>query len=191
MVGNCLSRQAAFGHELPLVGPKDSKLERRLPVENLSYTGTPDCVQTLRRSGACAIYLLKYNPVMPDNEKPLEWISSSHKDLMALPADVRRFFGYALSLAQAGDRHDAAKVLKGFGSAGVLEVVEDDVGGTYRAVYTVKFEEAVFVLHCYQKKSKSGIATPKEDIAIIRARLKVAEALAKELRNEKTTHRRH
>jgi phage-related protein len=106
---------------------------------------------------------------------------------MALPVDIRRFFGYALSLAQAGDRHDAAKVLKGFGGAGVLEVVEDDAGGTYRAVYSVKFEEAVFVLHCFQKKSKSGIATPKEDMAIIRARLKVAEALAKELRSEKAT----
>jgi phage-related protein len=65
---------------------------------------------------------------------------------------VRRFFGYALSLAQAGDQHDAAKVLQGFGSAGVLEVVEDDASGTYRAVYTVKFKEAVFVLHCFQKK---------------------------------------
>lgn len=118
---------------------------------------------------------------MVSKEKPLEWIGNSHKDLMALPADVRRFFGYALSLAQAGDQHDAAKVLKGFGSAGVLEVVEDDAGGTYRAVYTVKFEAAVFVLHCFQKKSKRGIATPKEDINIIRARLKVAEALSKEL----------
>ena len=133
------------------------------------------------------IYLFSYNCIMLGFEKPLEWISSSHKDLMALPADVRRFFGYALSLAQAGDRHDAAKVLKGFGGAGVLELIEDDAGGTYRAVYTVKLEEAVFVLHCFQKKSKSGIATPKEDMAIIRARLKVAEALAKELRSEKTT----
>ena len=105
-----------------------------------------------------------------------------------MPTDVRRFFGYALSLAQAGDQHDAAKVLKGFGSAGVLEVVEDDAGGTYRAVYTVRFEEAVFVLHCFQKKSKRGIATPKEDMNIIRARLKVAEALAKELRNEEADH---
>jgi phage-related protein len=125
---------------------------------------------------------------MPEYKKSLEWIGSSYKDLMALPADVRRFFGYALSLAQAGDQHDAAKVLKGFGGAGVLEVLEDDAGGTYRAVYTVKFAEAVFVLHCFQKKSKSGIATPKEDVAIIRARLKVAESLAKEQRNEKTTH---
>ena len=107
---------------------------------------------------------------------------------MALPADVRRFFGYALSLAQAGDQHDDAKVLTGFGSAGVLEVVEDDRSGTYLAVYTVKFKEAVFVLHCFQKKSKHGIATPKEDLDIIRARLKVAETLAKERRHEKTSH---
>jgi phage-related protein len=121
-------------------------------------------------------------------ERPLEWVASSYKDPMALPEDVRRLFGFALSLAQVGDRHDAAKVLKGFGGSGVLEVIEDDVGGTYRAVYTVKFEEAVFVLHCFQKKSKRGIATPKEDMDIIRARLKVAEALAKELRNETTSH---
>lgn len=122
------------------------------------------------------------------HEKPLEWIASSHKDLMALPDDVRRFFGFALSLAQAGDQHDAAKVLKGFGGAGVLEVVEDDAGGTYRAVYTVKFDEAVFVLHCFQKKSKRGIATPKADMDIIHARLKVAEARAKELKHAKTGH---
>lgn len=125
---------------------------------------------------------------MIDKEKPLEWIGSSHKDLMALPMDVRRFFGYALSLAQAGDQHDAAKVLKGFHGAGVVEVVEDDAGGTYRAVYTVKFKEAVFVLHCFQKKSKRGITTPTKDMDIIHSRLKVAEAFAKELRNEKKAH---
>jgi phage-related protein len=119
-------------------------------------------------------------------ERLIVWIGSSKKDLMALPVDVRKFFGHALDFAQRGGQHDAAKVLKGFGGAGVVEVVEDDMSGTYRAVYTVKFEEAVFVLHCFQKKSKSGIATPKEDMDIIRARLKVAEAFAKELRNEKT-----
>lgn len=119
------------------------------------------------------------------DEKPLEWIGSSYRDLMALPPEVRQFIGYALSLAQAGDKHDAAKILKGFGGAGVLEVVEDAAGGTYRAVYTVKFSHAVFVLHCFQKKSKRGIATPKEDVDIIRARLKIAEALAQELRNGK------
>jgi phage-related protein len=125
---------------------------------------------------------------MPSAEKPLEWIGSSYKDLMALPREVQRLFGFALSLAQAGDRYDTAKVLKGFGGAGVLEVVENNIGGTYRAVYTVKFAEAVFVLHCFQKKSKRGIETSQKDIQIIRARLKVAEALAKELRNEKTAN---
>ncbi|WP_439685188.1 type II toxin-antitoxin system RelE/ParE family toxin [Cupriavidus oxalaticus] len=123
---------------------------------------------------------------MPAKEKALFWIGSSKRDLMELPLDVRRFFGHALHFAQHGERHDAAKILKGFGSAGVLEVLEDDAAGTYRAVYTVKFAEAVFVLHCFQKKSKRGIATPKADIEIIRARLKVAEALALELQHGKT-----
>ena len=95
---------------------------------------------------------------------------STHKNFMALPFNVRRLFGYALSLAQSGDQHDAAKVLKGFGGAGVLEVVEDDAGGTYRAVCTVKLKEAVFVLHCFQKESTLGVATPKADMDIIRAR---------------------
>jgi phage-related protein len=128
-----------------------------------------------------------YNQNMA-NQKPLEWIGSSHKDLIALPVSVRQFFGYALSLAQAGDQHDAAKPLKGFHGTGVVEVVENDVGGTYRAIYTVKFKEAVFVLHCFQKKSKRGIATPKEDMDIIHARLKIAEAFTKELQNEKKAH---
>jgi phage-related protein len=123
---------------------------------------------------------------MASPEKQLVWIGSSKKQLLALLLGVRRFFGHALDFAQRGDQHDAAKTLKGFGGAGVLEVVEDDVGGTYRAVYTVKFAEAVFVLHCFQKKSKSGIATPKEDLDIIRARLRVAEAIAKDLQHGKT-----
>ena len=123
---------------------------------------------------------------MPVKDKPLAWIGSSKKDLMALPVDVRKFFGHALDFAQRGDKHDAAKVMKGFGGAGVLEVLDDDQDGTYRAVYTVKFVEAVFVLHCFSKKSKRGIETPKEDMDVIRMRLKVAEALAKELRNEIT-----
>ena len=118
----------------------------------------------------------------------MAWIGSSKKDLLALPVAVRKFIGHALDFAQRGEQHDRVKVLKGFGGAGVLEIIEDDVGGTYRAVYTVKFEEAVFVLHCFQKKSKSGITTPKEDMDVIRARLKVAEALAKELRDEKQNH---
>lgn len=119
-------------------------------------------------------------PVHP-HKKPIQWIGSSFKDLLVLPADVQRVFGYALYLAQIGNKHEATKVLKGFGGAGVLEVIQDDVGGTYRAVYTIKFAEAVFVLHCFQKKSKRGIATPMQDLEVIRARLKVAEAYVKEL----------
>ena len=104
---------------------------------------------------------------------------------MALPVGVRKFFGHALHFAQNGEQHDAAKVLKGFGGARVLEVVEDDAAGTYRAVYTVKFQEAVFVLHCFQKKSKSGIATPRKDMEIVHARLKAAEVMVKEIRGGK------
>lgn len=125
---------------------------------------------------------------MVENERLLIWVGGSKRDLMALPPDVRQFFGHALHFAQRGEQHDAAKVLKGFGGAGVLEIIEDDAGGTYRAVYTVKFSEAVFVLHCFQKKSKSGVATPQEDMDIIRARLKTAEAFARELRHGKTQH---
>lgn len=102
---------------------------------------------------------------------------------MALPVPVRKFFGHALDFAQRGDKHDAAQVLKGFGSAGVLEIIKDARGSTYRAVYTIKFKEAVFVLHVFQKKSKQGIATPKPDMDIIRERLKVAEQKVKEMRN--------
>lgn len=125
---------------------------------------------------------------MPEAEKSLAWMGSSKKDLMALPIEVRKFFGHALDFAQRGDKHDAAKVLKGFGGAGVLEIVKDDQDGTYRAVYTVKFADAVFVLHCFSKKSKRGIETPKEDMDTIRARLKAAEALVKEFRSEKNRH---
>lgn len=118
-------------------------------------------------------------------EKPLAWLGSSKKDLMALPMSVRKFFGHALDFAQRGGRHDAAKVLKGFGGSGVLEIVDNDQGGTYRAVYTVKFREVVCVLHVFHKKSKSGIAIPKPDMDIIRERLKIAEKLSKEMRDEK------
>ena len=92
-----------------------------------------------------------------------------------MPEGVKDLFGHAIDLAQAGGKHQDAKVLTGFGSAGVLEVVEDDRGNTYRAVYTVKFAGWVYVLHCVQKKSKSGIKTPKEDMDLIHARLKAAK----------------
>lgn len=98
--------------------------------------------------------------------------------------DVRKFFGHALDFAQRREQHSAAKILKGFGGGGVLEIVANGQDSTYRAVYTVKFREVVFVLHVFQKKSKSGIATPKPDMEIIRKRLKVAEKLSQEIHNE-------
>lgn len=116
------------------------------------------------------------------------WLGSSKKDLLALPVPVRKFFGHALDVAQHGGQHAAAKALRGFGGAGVLEVVEDDADGTYRAVYTVRFAEAVFVLHVFQKKSKRGIATPQADMEIIRKRLRVAAIVAQESGNEEARH---
>ncbi len=107
--------------------------------------------------------------------KPLKWVGSSKRDLDAMPEDVKDVFGHAIDLAQAGGKHQDTKVLSGFGSAGVLEVVEDHQGDTYRAVYTVKFAGWVYVLHCFQKKSKSGSATPKPDMDLINTRLKVAK----------------
>jgi phage-related protein len=113
--------------------------------------------------------------------KPLYWIGSSRKDLKSFPEEVQDVFGYALYLAQVGKKHADAKPLQGFGSAGVLEVLEDWQGNAYRAVYTVRFTAAVFVLHVFKKKSTRGARTPKRDLDVIRERLKVAEAKAKEL----------
>ena len=107
--------------------------------------------------------------------KPIKWVASAKRDLDAMPEEVKDVFGHAIDLAQAGGKHVDAKPLTGFGSAGVLEVVEDFRSGTYRAVYTVKFAGWVYVLHCFQKKSKSGIKTPREDIELIDARLKAAK----------------
>lgn len=106
--------------------------------------------------------------------KPLYWVGSSKKDLLEMPATVVDVVGYALYLAQSGLKHQQAKPLKGFGSAGVLEVVEDYDGNTYRAVYTVRFSNGVYVLHCFQKKSHKGIETSKQDKEMIEARLKLA-----------------
>lgn len=109
--------------------------------------------------------------------KPLVWIGSSRKDLKSLPAEVQDVFGYALYVAQMGGRHPGAKPLKGFGGAGVLEVVEDHHGDTYRAVYTVRMGDVVYVLHAYQKKSATGIATRKQDIDLIAQRLRQAQTI--------------
>src|SRR5262249_23527767 len=116
--------------------------------------------------------------------KPVFWVGSSRKDLRALPEEVRTTVGFALFQAQAGGKHVDAKPLKGFGGASVLEVVEDHDGNTYRAVYTVRFAGAVYVLHAFQKKSKKGIKTPVAEMNLIRQRLKVAEEHHEERRAE-------
>jgi len=108
--------------------------------------------------------------------KPVSWAGSSYKDFREFPVPVQDAMGYALYQAQIGLKHGSAKPLKGFGGAGVLELVADHVGDTFRAVYTVKFATAVYVLHAFQKKSKSGIKTPTEDMQLIQRRLRAAEA---------------
>jgi phage-related protein len=107
--------------------------------------------------------------------KPLNWVGSSQDDLCEFPPDVRREAGYCIYLAQTGDKALNAVPMVGFGGAKVLEVVIDDDGNTYRAVYTVKFAKAVYVLHAFQKKSRKGISTPKPDLDLIRRRLANAE----------------
>ncbi|TMJ16704.1 MAG: hypothetical protein E6G94_03450 [Alphaproteobacteria bacterium] len=110
-----------------------------------------------------------------DGWKPLFWVASCKRDVMAFPEEVQDVMGYALDLAQRGGKHPDAKPLKGFGGGGVLEVVDDFDGDTYRAVYTVRFEGAVFALHAFQKKSKKGIKTDRGDVDKIMRRLKRAE----------------
>jgi phage-related protein len=105
------------------------------------------------------------------------WVGSTLDDVRSFPDEVKHVIGYALHLAQAGEKHPAAKPLKGFGGAGVLEVVDDFDGDTYRAVYTVIFSTAVYALHAFQKKAKRGAETPKKDLDLIRQRLKRAEQL--------------
>lgn len=113
------------------------------------------------------------------------WIGSSRRDMQAMPQEVRRSFGVALYAVQIGMTPPIAKVLKGFGGAGVLELIEDDAAGTYRAVYTVRYSNAVYVLHVFQKKSKRGKETSQRDIDLIRERLKRASEIHKMTENER------
>ena len=107
--------------------------------------------------------------------KKLDFIGSSRRDIREFPEEVKEDIGYALFEVQKGGKPASAKPLKGFGGAGVLEIVENFHGDTYRAVYTVKFSKVVYVLHCFQKKSKHGIKTPQKEIDLIKQRLKIAE----------------
>ena len=108
-----------------------------------------------------------------DDPKPLVWRGNSKSDFMEFPPAVQREMGYALFLAQMGERHPTmAKTLKGFGGGAVIEIRESHEGNAYRAVYTVRYAHAVYVLHAFQKKSKTGIATPKQVMMLIEQRLK-------------------
>jgi phage-related protein len=112
--------------------------------------------------------------------RPVTWLGSSRRELRAMPRQIRRNFGQALYAAQQGATDPAAKPLKGFGGARVMEIVERYRTDAYRAIYTAQFAEAVYVLHVFQKKSKSGIATPKHEIDLIRKRFAEAERLHRE-----------
>ena len=107
--------------------------------------------------------------------KSVEWVGNSLKEIREFPEASQQIIGYALYLAQCGGKHPSVKPLKGFKGSGVLEIVENFDGNTYRVVYTVKFSEVIYVLHAFQKKSKQGIATPKQDIKLIETRLKQAQ----------------
>ena len=109
------------------------------------------------------------------NLKELIFVASAKKALQEFPLPVRRDLGFALYEVQQGKTPRNSKPPKGFGGAGVLEIIEDYDGDTYRAVYTVKFEKVPYILHCFQKKSKKGKATPKQEIDLIKQRLKLAE----------------
>ena len=124
--------------------------------------------------------------VRASGEKPLFWVASSQEDLQQFPEPVKDAIGVALSVAQFGGKHPAAKPWKGEGP-GVLEVVEDFRGGTYRSVYTVKFAEAIYVLHVFQKKSPSGIRTSQKDVRLISQRLHAAR-VEYEARHAKERH---
>ena len=107
--------------------------------------------------------------------RPLYFVGSTRDDLRELPEDVKDVFGYALYLAQLGNMHPRSKPLRGFSGAGVIEIIDNDESGTYRAVYTVRLADAIYVLHVFQKKSRRGISTPRQEIDLIKARLRQAE----------------
>jgi phage-related protein len=111
--------------------------------------------------------------------KPLWWIGSSRTDFRKLPAAVQADMGYALYIAQRGGKHRSAKPLKGFGGASVVEVIRNHQGDTFRCVYTIRIAGAIYVLHAFQKKSRTGRETPKAEIKVVAQRLREAENLAR------------
>jgi phage-related protein len=119
---------------------------------------------------------------MEPSFKPVIWVGSSRKDLREFPPSVQDHMGYALYVAQRGGKHRDAKALSGFGGAGVLEVVKDYRGDTFRAVYTLRFARAIYVLHAFQKKSKTGRETPHREIELVKQRLRETEQIAREMK---------
>jgi phage-related protein len=123
-----------------------------------------------------SVLLVSANPSL----KPVIWIGSSRKDLRAFPEPVQDHMGYALYIAQRGGKHRDTKTLTGFGGGGVVEVVTDFRGDTFRAVYTLRYAGAVYILHAFQKKSMTGRETTLRDIELIKRRLRLAEQIAKD-----------
>ena len=120
---------------------------------------------------------------MNDDEqhfKPVVWVGSSRKDLREFPDSVQDHMGYALYVAQQGGKHRDTKMLAGFGGAGMVEIIKDYRGDTFRAVYTLRYQGAVYVLHAFQKKSKTGRETPHRDLELIKQRLREVERIARE-----------
>ena len=111
--------------------------------------------------------------------RPVVWVGSSRKDLREFPDSVQDYIGYELFVAQQGGKHRDAKPLTGFGGASVVEVIKDYRGDTFRAVYTLRYAGAVYLLHAFQKKSKTGRQTPRGDIELVKQRLREAERIAK------------
>ena len=107
--------------------------------------------------------------------KPVVWIANARANLSAFPEEVKDSIGFALYVAQQSGKHPNAKPLRGFGGAGILEIIENHAGNAYRAVYTVQMAGRIYVLHSFQKKSKSGIKTPKSEMDLIKSRLKRAD----------------
>jgi phage-related protein len=120
---------------------------------------------------------------MAKSERPIIWVGSSRRDLRTFPREVRRDIGQSLYAAQQGETDPLAKPLRGFGGGSVIEIVAQRHGDTWRTVYTVRYAEAIYVLHAFQKKSKKGIATPKQDMDLVRQRLAVAERRQRERQN--------
>jgi len=128
-------------------------------------------------------YINTYTCIVRDQVKPVRWIGSSKRDLKSFPEPVQRDVGQALYAAQCGEEYPCVKALRGFGGRKVLEIAAPFDGDTFRAVYTVRFGDAIYVLHAFQKKSKQGVATQRKEIELVKQRLAAAERDHRERQN--------